>query len=94
MPAVGPGTVRSVAVNWWRWTAENLALFGLGLLVGWIAVSAAPGWGGPVIAATIVLAFAGRLAFDGTFLWLGLGMAITAVATVGVHLRDLVQVGA
>ena len=43
MPAVGPDTVRSVAVNWWRWTAENLALFGLGLLVGWIAVSAALG---------------------------------------------------
>jgi len=47
-----------------------------------------------VIAATILLALAGRLAFDGTFLWLGLGIAITTVATVGVYLRDLVEVGA
>lgn len=80
-------------VTFLRWSAENLALFGVGLLVGWIGVSIAPGWGGPVIAATILLALAGRLVFDGTFMWLGLGVAITTVATVGFYLRDLVQVG-
>ena len=81
-------------MTWWRYALENVALFGSGLLGGWVGVSIAPGWGGPVIAATILLALAGRLAFDGTFLWLGLGIAITTVATVGVYLRDLVEVGA
>lgn len=76
-----------------RFAAENVGFFAVGLLAGWIGVSIAPGWGGPVIAATILLAFAGRLVFDGTFLWLGLGMAVTTVATVGVHLRDLAEVG-
>jgi len=81
-------------VTWWRYALENVALFGAGLVVGWVGVSIAPGWGGPVIAATILLAFAGRLAFDGTFMWLGLGIAVTTVATVGLYLRDLVEVGA
>jgi hypothetical protein len=80
-------------VTWVRYSAENVGLFAAGLLIGWLAVALAPGWGGPVIVATIVLAFAGRLVFDGTFMWLGLGMAVTTVATVGVHLRDLAQVG-
>ena len=80
-------------VTWVRWSLENLALFAAGLLLGWIGVSIAPGWGGPVIAATILLALAGRLVFDGTFMWLGLGVAVTTVATVGFHLRDLVEVG-
>lgn len=76
-----------------RVVLEATGLFVAGLLAGWVVVSLAPGWGGPVIAATLMLALAGRLIFDGTFTALGLGMTITTVLTVGFHIRDLVQVG-
>ena len=80
-------------MNWVRFAVENLALFAAGIAVGWAGVALAPGWGGPVIAATILLAFSGRLVFDGTFMWLGLGIAIATVATVGMHLSELAEVG-
>ena len=76
-----------------RIVSEATGLFCVGMLVGWLVVANAPGWGGPVIAATIMLALAGRLIFDGTFLSLGLGMTITTVVTVGFYLRDLVDIG-
>jgi hypothetical protein len=81
-------------VSWPRVIAENVGLLAVGLLAGWALVSLAPGWGGPVIAGTVLLALGGRLVFDGTFLWLGLGLIVTTVATVGVHLADLVTVTA
>ncbi len=77
-------------VEWLRYSLENMVLLGCGLIVGWVGVAWAPRWWGPVVAATVLLALAGRFLFDGTFQWLGLGMAITTLATVGLYVRDLV----
>jgi len=78
-------------VDWLRHSLENVALLGCGLIVGWFGVSWAPQWWGPFVAATVLLAFAGRILFDGTFQWLGLGMAVTALAAIGLHADQMVS---
>jgi hypothetical protein len=80
-------------VTYLRRFTEGLAFLLAGLLVGWLAVTLAPEPAGPMIAGTVAMALGGRMMFDGTFNWLGLGLMASSLATLAFYIRDFADVG-